>query len=95
MRFPWQPQEYARTCAQCGTTWQVPRRARRRRGKLASTFSVVFAVTAEILTGGPGETIRATADSISEQNRLAEASRHCPKCDADHFTQRASRGEPQ
>jgi hypothetical protein len=58
MRFPWQPQEYARTCAQCGTTWQVPRSARQRRGKLASTFLYVFAVIVEILTHGEGDMVR-------------------------------------
>ena len=34
-----------------------------------------------------------TVDSISERNRRAEAHHRCPQCHADHFTQRASRGE--
>lgn len=32
-------------------------------------------------------------ESISARIRFAESLRHCPKCGADHFTQRASRGE--
>jgi hypothetical protein len=32
-------------------------------------------------------------ESLSAQIRFAESLRHCPKCGADHFTQRASRGE--
>jgi hypothetical protein len=32
-------------------------------------------------------------ESISAQNQSIEAFRHCPKCQADHFTQRASRGK--
>jgi hypothetical protein len=31
-------------------------------------------------------------ESISARIRFAESLRHCPKCDADHFTQRASPG---
>jgi hypothetical protein len=32
-------------------------------------------------------------ESISAQIRHAESLRHCPKCHADHFMQRASPGE--
>jgi hypothetical protein len=32
-------------------------------------------------------------ESISARIRFAESLGHCPKCDADHFTQRASPGE--
>jgi hypothetical protein len=31
--------------------------------------------------------------SASAANQLADTFRHCPKCGADHFTQRALRGE--
>jgi hypothetical protein len=43
-------------------------------------------------TVGDGYTA-GTVKSISDQIRLAEALRHCPECDADHFTQRASGDE--
>ncbi len=93
MRFPWQPQEYTRTCAQCGSTWQVPRWARRRRSKLVNMFLSAFAVVAELVVDTDPADIARTAGSISEQNRMAEVYRHCPKCHADHFTQSTSRGE--
>jgi NADH pyrophosphatase NudC (nudix superfamily) len=31
--------------------------------------------------------------SASAANQFADTFRHCPKCGADHFTQRALRGE--
>jgi len=93
MRFPWQPQEYTRTCAQCGTTWQVPRSARRWRSRLVSRFVAgVATVTGAAVEADPAAVAR-TVDSISERNRQAEARHRCPQCHADHFTQRASRGE--
>jgi hypothetical protein len=33
------------------------------------------------------------AEAISAQNQQIKAFRHCPKCNADHFTQRASSGK--
>jgi hypothetical protein len=45
-----------------------------------------------VVEADPADIAR-TAGSISEQNRMAEVCRHCPECDADHFTERASRGE--
>ena len=92
VRFPWQPQEYTRTCAQCGYIWEVPRWARQRRGRLVSMFVAAFAVIATLADAHPGDTA-GTVKSISDQNRLAEALGHCPECDADHITQRASGNE--
>jgi hypothetical protein len=31
-------------------------------------------------------------EAISAQNQQVEAFRHCPKCGAEHFTERTSRG---
>jgi hypothetical protein len=50
-------------------------------------FVAAFAVIATFADAHPGDTA-GTVKSISDQNRLAEAFRHCPECDADHFTQR-------
>jgi hypothetical protein len=60
---------------------------------LVNTFLTAFAAIAELLVHADPADIPTTIGSLSEQNRLAEASRHCPKCHADHFTQRASYGE--
>ena len=86
MRFPWQPQEITRTCAQCGTTWHVPGSARRWRSK------GVAVITGALVEVDPAAVAR-TVDSISEQNRVAEARHRCPYCQADHFTQRTSLGD--
>ena len=84
---------YTRTCAQCGTTWHVPRSARRWRSRLASRFLAGLAViTGGLVEADPAAMAR-VVDSISERNRQAEARRRCPQCHADHFTQHASRGE--
>jgi len=86
VRLPWQAKEYTRTCVVCGYTWQVPASTARRRRRMISAFSVAPG----------GKTIdRAElareVESISAANQPAEAFRHCPKCGADHFTQRAVR----
>jgi hypothetical protein len=43
--------------------------------------------------GGDQAKVDEMVESISARKRLAESFRHCPKCDAGHFTQRASPGE--
>jgi hypothetical protein len=57
-------------------------------------FVAAFAVIATLADAHPGDTA-GMVTSISDQNRLAEALGHCPECDADHFTQRASGNELQ
>jgi hypothetical protein len=59
---------------------------------LASKFVAAFAVIATLADAHPGDTA-GTVKSISDRSRLAEALRHCPECDAEHFTQRASGNE--
>jgi len=86
MRFPWQPQEYARTCAECGYIWRVPRWAAQRRVRSVSMISVASRTTID-----RGELTR-KVQSASAANLSADTFRHCPKCGADHFTQRALRG---
>lgn len=94
VRFPWHPQGYTRTCAQCGSIWQVPTSARRWwRSRLAYRFLARSVVFAGLAAGGDPAKVDTMVESISARKRLAESLRHCPKCGADHFTQRASRGE--
>ena len=93
MRFPWQPQEITRTCAQCGSVWHVPGSARRWRSKVVSRFMAGVAVITGALVEVDPAAVARTVDSISEQNRVAEARHRCPYCQADHFTQRTSLGD--
>jgi uncharacterized paraquat-inducible protein A len=86
MRFPWQPREYERTCAECGCTWRVPRLSARRRLRSISMMSVTSGTRID-----RAELAREVA-SGEAANQSAEALRHCPDCGADHFTQRAVRG---
>ena len=84
---------YTRTCVQCGTTWKVPRSARRWRIRLASRLLAgVAVITGGLVEADPGAMAR-MVDSISERNRRAEARLRCPECHADHFTQHVSRDE--
>jgi hypothetical protein len=50
-------------------------------------------VIAGLLAGANQENVDNMLESISARIRLAESLRHCPKCHAGHFTQRASAGE--
>ena len=93
VRFPRQPQAYTRTCAQCGSTWHVPTSARQWRSRLVNRFLAEFVTIAGAALGGDPDTVARRAESISERNRQAKTSRHCPNCGADHFTQRVSRRE--
>ena len=89
MRFPWQRQDLARTCAECGYTWRVPRSAAKRRLRSISVFNAVPNAWA----GDRGELAREVA-SISAEKQAVESYQHCPECGADRFTQHAVRGDP-
>src|SRR5487761_1577545 len=97
VRIPWRPQEYARTCAECGYTWQVPRSAARRGFRSISAF--LIAPSGTMRTSGASSTnldrgeLTREVDSIGAANRVAEAFRQCPECGAEHFTQRPSRAD--
>jgi len=60
---------------------------------LVNKFLARFVVIAGVGVGGDPAKVDGMVESISARIRLAESLRHCPKCDADHFTQRASPGE--
>jgi hypothetical protein len=51
-------------------------------------------VTSDIGASTDSTDLGRQVESISAQNQGIEAFRHCPKCGADHFTQRAARGGP-
>jgi DNA-directed RNA polymerase subunit M/transcription elongation factor TFIIS len=87
MRVPWQPREYARTCAECGYIWRVPRWAAQRRVRSISMISVASRATID-----RGELTR-KVQSASGANQSADTFKHCPRCGADHFTQRTLHGE--
>jgi predicted nucleic-acid-binding Zn-ribbon protein len=81
VRLPWQAKEYVRTCTNCGYTWRVPRSAARKRMRSISMFSTASRTRID----------RAELDrevgSISAENQVTEAFRHCPRCDAEQFEQ--------
>jgi len=78
MRLPWQPIEYARTCTECGYTWQVPRWAARRRVGAPSVLRQ---------SDSPGQQVAA----IELRNQQAGAYRVCPHCGAETFTEQPVR----
>ena len=84
VRLPWQAREYARICAECGYTWRVPRSAARQRIRSISMIS-----TASRRSIDRPELAR-EINSISAENEVAQAFRHCPKCGGEQFTQRRS-----
>src|SRR6476469_5081263 len=67
---------YTRTCAQCGTTWHVPRSARRWRSRLASRFLAGLAV----ITGG---LVEADPAAIARMRR-ATVARNATPLHRDH-----------
>ncbi|MBV9384282.1 MAG: hypothetical protein JOY82_26080 [Streptosporangiaceae bacterium] len=60
---------------------------------MAYRFSARFVVVAGLSVGGDPAKVDGMAESISARKRQAESFRHCPKCGAGHFTQRASPGK--
>jgi hypothetical protein len=63
VRIPWQPQDYTRTCARCGSTWKVPGPARGWwRSRKVNRSLARCAVIAGLLAGASQE----NADSIAE-----------------------------
>ena len=60
---------------------------------MAYRFLARFVVITGLSVGGDQAKVDEMVESISARKRLAESFRHCPKCDAGHFTQRASPGE--
>lgn len=84
MHIPGLPQQYERTCEDCGQVWRVTRAVAHPR------------MQGLPMTGSRGpDSAAARAEAIAEANaKLAEraaATRRCPKCESDHYKQRAIR----
>jgi hypothetical protein len=83
MHIPGLAQEYERTCDDCGTSWRVPRRAAHPH------------MQGLPMTGGSAVAVEAQTEAVIAANaELAEkaaAFRRCPKCESDHYKQRAIR----
>jgi hypothetical protein len=82
MHIPGLAEEYERTCDDCGTSWRVPKWA-------AHPHMQGLPMRA------PWGTAAMEANAIVEANaELAERAaglRRCPKCESDHYKQRAIR----
>ena len=82
MHVPGLAREYERTCEDCGFVWRVPK-------AIAHPHMQGLPMTRETGVGA------ARADAVVEANaELAERSaafRRCPKCESDHYKQRAIR----
>lgn len=88
MRLPRLAAEYVRTCADCGSTWRVPRAfARRRFQSLSATILNNNLRTQP--TGGLDPRLLPQPTSAAGEQR--EAFRHCPECGLERFTQRPAR----
>jgi len=90
VRFPWQPQGYARTCVECGYTWQVPRGMRRRRFRSLRMFSDLWVTTYSGETTDSAD-LRRQVESIAAQNQRIDAFGHCQN--AVQTTSRAAHQE--
>ena len=60
---------------------------------MVNKFLARFVVIAGVGVNVDLAKVDGMVESISARIRFVESLRHCPKCDADHFTQRASPGE--
>jgi ribosomal protein L37E len=84
MRLPWQPLEYARTCTECGYSWQVPRWAARRH----------VAVPVVNMWMPQVRTFDEKVTAIEARNQQADTYRICSRCGAETFTQQPVRSKP-
>jgi hypothetical protein len=84
--FPWQPQEYARTCAECGYIWRVPRWAAQRRVRSISMISAASRRTID-----RGELTRRSSQPPAPVSRLTPSG--TARSAAQIPSRRAHRGE--
>ena len=80
MHVPGLAREYERTCEDCGFVWRVPK-------AIAHPHMQGLPMTRE------SDAVAARANAVVEANaemaERAAASRRCPKCESDHYQQRA------
>jgi hypothetical protein len=80
MHIPGLAHEYERTCEDCGQTWRVPRWA-------------AYPHMQGLPMDGPAVAARAegVVAANAELAERAAALRNCPRCESDHYKQRAIR----
>jgi hypothetical protein len=88
MRLPWLAQQYERTCADCGCTWQVPWQLARRRVQSISGFRVT---SRGWQTAADRAELNAEVQASTEIGEQWEAFRTCPKCGSERYSQRPLR----
>lgn len=88
MHVPGLAREYERTCDDCGTSWRVTK-------AVAHPHMQGLPMARGGRSAGGSDSAAARANAVAEANaKLAEraaASRRCPKCESDHYKQRAIR----
>ena len=89
MRMPGQAAEYLRTCADCGSTWRVPR-AFARRGFSSLSTAILENNLRTRTTGGLDPRRLPSPGRAAREQR--ETFRHCPECGSSHFGQRPAGG---
>lgn len=88
MHIPGLAQEYERTCQDCGQTWRVPRWAAYPHMQgLPGMWRGADSLTPGTVAGATRSVVEANA----ERAERAAALRNCPKCESDHYKQRAIR----
>lgn len=80
MHIPGLAQEYERTCQDCGQTWRVPRWA-----------AYPHMQGLPMRRSGLGDSADAVVEANAERAERAASLRNCPKCESDHYKQRAIR----
>ena len=91
MHLPWSARQYERTCADCGSSWPVPRESARKR-----ILSVAGGTSGPhvLYRGRYGSTTGPTATDIQAAGAIAGQAavfRKCPKCGSEHYFQRPVR----
>jgi hypothetical protein len=80
MHIPGLAQEYERTCEDCGQSWRVPRWA-----------AYPHMQGLPMRRSGLGDSANAVVEANAERAERAASFRNCPKCESDHYKQRAIR----
>jgi hypothetical protein len=85
MHIPGLAQEYERTCDDCGCVWRVPK------GLAHPHMQGLPMQGTGIGMKDLADDAIAVADANAELAERAEALRHCPQCESNHYEQRPIR----
>jgi predicted nucleic-acid-binding Zn-ribbon protein len=84
--------EYERTCDDCGYVWHVPKEVARPHLRASNTQGVgKYSGQAEDGLLYAFDELEGVNDANAALSERAAASRRCPKCESDHYTERAIR----